>query len=151
MLATIAGCTPTRQGAADSAAAPPARPSQVPPSNAANLDPCAVRLHDVAGALLLYYFTNRRLPETLDEINTFPGAEEQIPLTCPASGQPYVYSPDGILLAEQRARVIIYDPTPAHYGGHRWAIRMEEPGDNQPMVTRVIALPESFFLLRPPG
>lgn len=124
---------------------------RAPPSNASNLDPCAMRLHDVAGALFLYYFTYQRLPANVDEVNTFPGAEGPVPLACPVSGKPYVYTPDGILLPEQNARVIVYDATPAHYGGYRWAIRMEDPRDDKPMVARVIAVPERFFKFLPPA
>lgn len=122
-----------------------------PPSNASNLDPCAMRLHDVLGALLLYYFNYQRLPATLDALNSFPGAEQQVPLMCPESKEPYVYSLDGILLPEHNARIIVYDATPAHYGGYRWAIRMEDPVEGKPLVARVVALPESFFTFVSPA
>lgn len=151
----VAGCaTETREVRATPPPMPkpPAAkaPRDVPPSNASNLDPCAMRLHDLAGALFLYYFTYQKLPATLDEVNTFPGAEATVPLVCPTSNRPYAYTPDGILLAEQGGRVIVYDPTPAHYNGQRWAIRIDEPRDDKPMVAKVVVLPESFFLLRPP-
>ena len=156
--ALIGGCTTETKRVRAPTPPPPPRadamasaPRDVLPSNAANLDPCAIRLHDVAGALLMYYFTHQRLPDTLDEVTPFGDAGEPVVLTCPASDQPYVYTAQGILLAEQRARVIVYDPTPAHYGGYRWAIRIEEPADGKPLLARVIALPESFFVMRPPG
>ena len=33
-------------------------------------DPCATRLHELCGPLLLYYATNRSLPAKLEELNT---------------------------------------------------------------------------------
>lgn len=121
-----------------------------PPSNASNLDPCAMRLHDVVGGLLLYYFHYQRLPATLGDLNATPGVEQQVPLACPTSNEPYVYSLDGIQLPEQNARIIVHDATPAHYGGYRWAIRLEDPREDRPLVARVVALPETFFTFKPP-
>jgi len=116
-------------------------------------DPCAGRLHDICGALLLYYLTHKRLPANLDELQSMPELDEPLAFECPLSKQPYIYNPNGILLAEKSERIVMYDATPAHPGPHgmyRWAIRIDDPTPGQPLVAQVIALPESFFLLRPP-
>jgi hypothetical protein len=151
MSAALAGCANETREVRPTA--PPVRrptlPSKVPPSPASNTDPCAMRLHDVCGALLLYYFTYQRLPNALDELNEFPGAEAQIPMVCPATNRPYEYTADGITIPERRQRIIVHDPSPAHEG-RRWAITIDEPADGQPLVAKVLSLPESFFLLRPP-
>ena len=61
----------------------------------ANTDPCAMRLHDVCGPLLLYYATNRALPAKLEQLSEVSGFESVKNFTCPASGKPYVYNPAG--------------------------------------------------------
>ena len=109
-----------------------------------NTDPCAMRLHDICGALLLYYQQNHTLPKRLDDLANSPLLEGQDALVCPVSKQPYLYNPVGITTAETRARIICYDPTPAH-AGYRWAISIIEPEENGPLVTKVIGLPESHF------
>jgi hypothetical protein len=109
-----------------------------------NTDPCASRLHDICEPLLLYYLKNHQLPGRLEDLRDLPGFE-QIELTCPVSKQAYLYNPVGITTAESRARIICYDPTPAH-AGCRWAISIIEPeADNGPLITKVIGLPESHF------
>lgn len=113
-----------------------------------NRDPCASRLHDYCGSFLMYVAVKGRLPDTLDQLNRLPGMEP-LEFVCPVSGKDYVYNPNGIMLPEQNARIILYDPAPSHMN-YRWAVIAVDKGDQQPMVTKVIALPESFFLLRPP-
>jgi hypothetical protein len=112
-------------------------------------DPCANRLHDICGALLLYYAANHHLPEKLDELARLPGFEHVNEFTCPVSKQPYVYNPVGILDIEKNTRVIIYDPAPTHRGT-RAAISVVEPKGNEALVTKVVGLPESWFVLHPP-
>ncbi|MFT3787649.1 MAG: hypothetical protein QM770_16025 [Tepidisphaeraceae bacterium] len=113
-----------------------------------NTDPCAMRLHDVCGALLLYYFTHNELPEKLSDLNAIPG-EAPVELTCPVTKTPYIYTPNGIQIPERKSFIIIYDPSPAH-AGMRWAVSIEQPVPGQPLVTKVVPLAERFFLLRPP-
>ncbi|MDB5321850.1 MAG: hypothetical protein JWN40_3481 [Phycisphaerales bacterium] len=123
------------------AAAPTAKD---PVATITNTDPCAGQLHDISEPLLLYYLKNHRLPGRLEELRAIPGFES-IDLTCPVSKRPYLYNPIGLTTAENRARIICYDPAPSH-SGMRWAISIIEPeDDNGPLVTKVIALPESHF------
>lgn len=113
-----------------------------------NTDPCAMRMHDVCGALLLYYFYNGRLPERLEELNSLPG-EGPLQFVCPATNAPYVYNVNGIQIPERKIWIVLHDPSPAH-AGMRWAVSMDEPQVGKALVTKVLPLPESFFLMRPP-
>lgn len=130
------GKSPARQGNAQAAIA--------------NTDPCALRLHDVSGLLLLYYMEHWQLPAKLDELTQLPGFDQVKELKCPQSGKPYAYTPDGILLPEKKQRVIVYDPEPSH-SGMRLCIIIDEPQPDQPLLTRVIVLPESFFTFVSPA
>ena len=106
-----------------------------------------MRLHDLSGTLLLFYFNNLRLPADLEELARV--ADE---LTCPASGLPYAYNPTGIRLAEQGRPdryVVLYDASPAH-ANLRQAIIVREPDDAGTITSDVQALPERFFTLRRP-
>ena len=153
VAAGLSGCVPSKP-TVSRASGPPESQGPVefhPPTPPAlsNTDPCAMRLHDLCGALLMYYFTNGRLPERLEDLAALPGDTEALNFTCPVSGKPYAYSYEGIRIPEQKTRVIIYDPTPAHLG-MRWAVIIEEPERDKALITDVRALPESFFMLRPP-
>jgi hypothetical protein len=109
-----------------------------------NTDPCAMRMHDISGALLLYYQKHHHLPPTLEQLREleFPGLGD---FTCPVSKQPYVYLAAGISSPEQGARIVLWDATPVH-DHHRWAISIIEPqSDQAPLVAKVIALPASGF------
>jgi hypothetical protein len=114
-----------------------------------NTDPCAMRLHDLSGALLAYYLYNQKLPSRLEELTQVPGFEGgQVQLTCPVSNKSYVYNPVGVADANPTERVIIYDAEPSHLG-MRWAIAIVEPQqEGQALVTKVLALPESNFTLQ---
>jgi hypothetical protein len=140
----LAGCT---NPAPSPRTADPAQQLKQP-VGLSNTDPCAMRLHDICGGLLLYYFQNAELPERLQDLNNIPGAEGPLDLTCPESKQPYIYEPRGIAIPERNSFVILYDPAPSH-AGMRWAVLIEQPVPGEPLVTKVIPMPESFFLLRP--
>ncbi|MBP7933405.1 MAG: hypothetical protein KA354_02045 [Phycisphaerae bacterium] len=140
---------------------PPGKPPPAPTSPAtsatparqtpnSNTDPCAMRLHDICGPLLLYYATHQQLPARIEELAHVPGFENVRDFTCPTSGQPYVYNPIGIVNSGAAPRIVLYDPTPTH-SGIRWAISIIEPGNkNAALIAKVVALPESSFSLSPP-
>lgn len=145
LLLTGCGAAPeeatTRSASADGADARPI----------SSTDPCAMRLHDLSGDLLLFYFTHGRLPDELSELAELPGAAtDTAALTCPESDAGYIYNPNGILLAEQGTYVVLYDPAPVH-AGMRWAITVREPDEGGTLIAKVVALPERFFALRPPA
>lgn len=146
--AAAVGCG-SRAGTS-SATRPTAASSQQPQAVVSNTDACASQMHDLCGAFLGYLLTHPTLPPSLDELDRrfLPQGEESF--FCPLSRQAYIYRPNGIILPEKNARIILYDASPSH-SGFRMAIRAEEPEDGRAPVMKVVALPESFFLLRPPG
>jgi len=147
----ISGCTSSSKPVNKPGLTAAAKNADSEPDSAT--DPCAARLHDICGGLLLYYLTHKRLPANLDQMQSMPELDAPLTFTCPLSKLPYIYNPNGIMLAEKNQRIVMYDASPAHAGPHgvyRWAIRIDDPVPGQPLVAQVIALPESFFLLRPP-
>jgi hypothetical protein len=133
--------------AQNTASARAARETAVAPIT--NTDPCASRLHDICEPLFLYYIKHNKLPGRLEELREIPSFES-LELICPVSKKPYLYNPIGITTSESRARIICYDAAPSH-SGMRWAISIIEPQqDNGPLVSKVIALPESHFTFMAP-
>jgi hypothetical protein len=112
-------------------------------------DPCATRLQDISGDLLLYYSVNHHLPQSLDELANLPDVGEIPPLVCPVSHQPYIYNRVGIPLPEQHSRIVLYDPTPAH-SGFRWGITLSPSEAGKPLIMKVVALHESVFQSQAP-
>lgn len=121
-------------------------------------DACARRMHDLCGALLIYHLRHGRLPDTLAALPPPPGTAPAdhaaaLHLTCPESGQPYVYLPQGMHLPERQQWIIVHDPLPSH-PGYRWAIRLDAASsargraESGALVLKVVAVPESAFLLR---
>lgn len=119
-------------------------PAPPTPATGADIDPCAERLHDIAGQLLLYYAAHRELPERLDEL-VKTGSDSPLPLVCPLSGKPYAYSPEGLEVSGWPGRLIVYDAEPCH-AGMRWGILAEPPRPGKPLVVRVVRPPESAIL-----
>lgn len=103
-------------------------------------DPCAERLHDVCGHLLLYYASHRKLPPTLAELKS-TRTMGLPPLACPASGKPYVYDPAGLSIPGRPGRLVLYDPEPSH-SGMRWGILVGTPADGANITARVVLVAE---------
>ena len=98
----------------------------------------------ISGALLFYYATHHELPKSIDELRHLPGFED-VEYVCPVSGLPYIYVPAGLPAPNQPgAKIILHDAAPSHQG-MRWAITILEPQGSGPLVTKVIAVPESYF------
>jgi hypothetical protein len=117
------------------------------PSSSARLtinDPCPKRLHDLGGPLLLFYATNYRLPDSVEELQRVPGFESIGPYVCPVSGKPYVYNAQGIRGPSITSFAVLYDAEPTH-SGYRWAIVVEEPSGNAALQAKVVAWAESRF------
>lgn len=115
-----------------------------------NTDPSAMKLHDIEGALLMYYALNKRLPDRFEQLQPLADVDTPLDLTCPGSDKPYVYTADGIKLQDREARIVVYEPAPLH-SGYRLTIVINEPTPLKPLVAEVVAMPESFFMLRPPA
>ena len=113
------------------------RPDQV-------TDPCATRLHDLSGLLLLYYAVNKKLPERLEELQPFADADLEFHAECPVSGVPYVYVPAAVPPAGSQRFLVLYDAVPAH-GGLRWGVFIAPPLNDQPPATWVILMSETVF------
>jgi hypothetical protein len=132
----VAGCAPGKQPNATTDAAAPL----------SNRDPCATRLHDLSGQLLMFYLVNERLPSALDELATLSPDGAKPDLTCPVSHKPYLYDTVGLIHPITLDRMIVYDPEPSH-AGFRWAIAAVEPTTpGGALVTKVIAVRENAIL-----
>ena len=107
-------------------------------------DPCPKRLHDLCGPLLLFYATNYRLPESVEEVQRVPGFESVGPYVCPVSGKPYIYNPKGVRGPSITSFAVLYDAEPTH-SGYRWAIVVEEPSGGAALQAKVVAWAESRF------
>lgn len=128
-------------------AAGPQQPSARPDGNnspTAAGDACAARLHDISGLLLLYFVSNQRLPERLEELAPLSDSPSTFQAICPASGRPYAYTPQGLPGAGTDRVLLVYDETPAH-GGFRWVIVASPPQGDQPLRTFVMPYTDQKF------
>jgi hypothetical protein len=131
-------------------AAPP-----TPTAGDAAFDPCAERLHDLCGQLLLYYARHEQLPQGLADLNKgtsqpsgpLGGEFAAEPLVCPASGKAYVYNRTGLEVSGRSGRLIVYDAAACHVG-MRSGILMEPPQPGKSPVLKVIRPPESAIQWR---
>lgn len=133
--ALVAGCGPREEQPAPQAARPAPAVTGASPGS---LDPCAERLHELAGPLLLLWARDGRLPNSSARLAAMA---PEVPLVCPVSGQPYRYDPHGPWLPGQAGRLVLYDSTPAHQG-HRWGLILIPAEGRQPPATAVILLAE---------
>ena len=123
----------------------PTAQERTPPSDPlAKAGGCDSRLQDISGLILLYMQQTHQLPQSLDDLRGYPGATDVGNFTCPVSGKPYIYKPDGIPTPSGAGRIMVYDPTPAH-DGMRLCLVIPDPGKSAAVVMQVIALPDSFF------
>jgi len=108
-------------------------------------DPCAAQLHDICGAILLYYSLNKRLPPKLEDLRAMADVDAPLSFTCPVSHQPYVYVPAGLSAPDRAMRIIVYDPVPSP-DGRRWCILLAPSQAGSSTVTLdVLAIPERIF------
>lgn len=111
------------------------------------LDPCAARLHDVAGSLLLHYAAAGDLPPDLAGVKK-AGGEACPPLECPVSKMPYLYNPAGLIITGQPGRLVLYDAEPSH-NGMRWGLIVNQAGRGKALEVRVILLPNNALPASP--
>ncbi len=143
ILIALAAGAPGCRATGDPAASP--TDTHLSSSQLPVADPCAERLHEVCGSLLLYYHLYKRLPEKLADLSAMDAIDKPIPLLCPASGKPYVYDRRGLELRGKPGRIIIYDPEPSH-SDSRWAVNVQVSGGS--LIADVIDVPEQRFLQR---
>ena len=146
-ICLFAGCRPStppqngRTGAADL--------GQSATGDPIGTEPCAARLQEISGQLLLYYVAKRKLPESLDELRSYADVDQTPDYTCPVSHQPYTYTPNGLEGPQAGRRVIVYDSSPVHHNA-RWCITMVPAHGKQPLMMEVVQIPELVFgTLRP--
>jgi hypothetical protein len=104
------------------------------------VDPCADRLHGICGRLLLYHSLNGKLPADVADLKTVDSAPMP-PLSCPASGRPYVYNREGLPVSGRSGRLVLYDAAPTH-SGMRWGILADAAVEKPPLTAGVILLSE---------
>jgi hypothetical protein len=98
-------------------------------------DPCAEQLHEVCGAMLLYYIAAHRLPNTLHELGAF--ADQPLVFTCPLSGDDYVYRPISLQGTVDHPQLVMYDRHPVHEG-KRWGIVGAPAEEKRPVSLWVV-------------
>jgi len=118
-------------------AAPPATPE----GRREVTDPCAARLHDLAGCLLHYFAVHGAMPDDLKQLQVSAGVQEMPPLVCPVSQAPYVYHKDGIALEGSSGRLVLHDAEPVHDGG-RWGLVLTTPGRGGAVTAYVLLFDE---------
>jgi hypothetical protein len=112
-----------------------------------NRDPCAQRLHDLSGMMLLHVALYDQLPPSLEALKQLPGADADLQTICPVSGQPYAYTPQGIEIPGVEYRIYAWDSVPAH-GTYRWGIQLIPSIAGRPPYANVIPIPETSFRRR---
>jgi hypothetical protein len=118
---------------------------QKPSGSAAGaVEPCAARLQDISGALLLFFQEHNRLPDTLDELRPMNAFGAPLQFVCPTNGQPYVYATAPVQGDPGARWILMYDATPLH-DGHRWVILGRPPQGRQPVSMWVVSLDEKTF------
>jgi hypothetical protein len=121
------------------ATAPPPEPERI--EKALGSDACSIRLGDIEGALVLYYAVHRQLPLQLQDLLADNGAP--LPLSCPTSGRPYLYSAQGLVSPGRAMRIIVWDDAPVH-NGFRWCIFMA-PSHAGELTLDVMPIIERMF------
>lgn len=134
-----------RESANQSAASPN---QTVSPDQILKTDPSEIRLGDICEALMMYYSINHTMPPRLDDVQS--ATTEQLNFTSPSSGQPYGYSPEGLVAGSGPKRVYVYDPTPDS-SGNRWCVEGLPPQPNAALWMETVQMPESSFKLYAPA
>lgn len=110
-------------------------------------DPTAAVLHDLAGRLLLYKATNRKMPVELVDLYGGPqsgSSKWAKPMLDPASSQPFFYTPNSTRQAGLPGRIILYQPQ-SQGGAGRWALLFNDESKEGKVVTYVQRVPESMI------
>jgi hypothetical protein len=113
----------------------------------ANTDPTAIYLHDLSEGLLLYYAVHGQWPRSLSDIaagGATEGASGGGGGGDPASGQPFLYTPDAPQLKGLPGRLLVCQSVATGRGG-RWALLVGGTGRAGSTVTYVRRLPESML------
>ena len=121
-----------------------AAPQALSPDQIVANDPCATRLHDIAGALLVYYALNKELPKKLDDLRAMADLDQELNFKCPVSGLTYTYVPGGLGIVGRNKRIIVHDSFPSH-DGRRWCIFMSPAKPGAAQSVEVLEVQEGIF------
>jgi hypothetical protein len=114
------------------------------PDEIVNADPSAARLEDIGGDLMLFYRLNRAMPPNLQALASVTDEGAPPNTLSPGSGQPYVYSSDGLWLEGHTQSIVVYDPT-LSAKSMRWCLFRGPLHPNGSFSVEVVALPDSIF------
>ena len=112
--------------------------------NLAPLQACADRLHDIEGALLLYFQLHAAFPEKLEDLQSLPDIGSSLVFSCPDSHQHYVYVQAGKQSAGRTKRLLLHDADGTH-DGNRWGVLMTPGYGGFPPSLEVVVLPPDLF------
>jgi hypothetical protein len=124
----------------------PSSAAPLTPDEIVATDPCVAQMHDIAGAMLLFFAVNKHLPPTLEDLKSMADADAPLVFTCPTTGQPYVYVPSGLGTVGTPKHIILYAASPDSHG-RRWCILMSPPppGFAASQTLEVVPIPEAQF------
>lgn len=107
-------------------------------------DRCPSRLHDIEGALLLYYALKKEFPASLEDLRSV--ADTKLDFTCPDTGLPYTYVPNGLRKPGGSKRIIVHDSV-MNRDGTRWCIVVDDSRHgSSSQSTEVLQMVEPVFL-----
>lgn len=106
----------------------------------ANLNPVAMRLHDLAGALLRYFAAHRELPGALADLQTGGFVSDGQGLMDPASGEPFAYRPQGGQVAGFPGELVVRQPI-TDPRGVVWGVLLSDAKGDGRWVARVVCVP----------
>ena len=115
----------------------------VDPDKLVGKSACGNQLHDIEGALLMYYAVHKAMPAKLEDLQPLADSGSPLIFKCPKSGEAYIYSPIGLVRPGMTKIIVVYDATPAH-NGYRWCLLVDEsrPGS---IATEVTPIKEDLF------
>jgi hypothetical protein len=119
-------------------------PKNLTPEQQAAVDPCALRLQDICGAILTHYIVHRELPAKLEELKALADVGTDLKFTCPVSKLPYVYVPAGLQSMGRTKRIVLHDAEPSH-DGNRWCVLMAPIRGGKAPYLEVILMPSNLF------
>lgn len=117
-------------------------PSTTRPVQLTGIDACGLNMHDLSSYLLENYAIHHDLPQTLEELRPLVDVDKELPLTCPVSGKPYLYYPEGLVAPGEQRKLLIVDAQPSH-NGKRWAIVTMPHEGKTPLGLWVVLLPDA--------
>jgi hypothetical protein len=105
-------------------------------------------MQEIEGALLVYLSNNNnQLPDTLDQLKEVPGLGPGLNLTCPVTGQPFMYAAQGLFLppeSREDRKLIVWEPTASH-NGSRACLLIPRLEHGRSVAMEVKLIPETEF------